>query len=340
MKKFITEKTVCKNRRPSHGQGAVLGFSLFEVIIAIALTSVILAAFTSGVATLSLMGRSSSGIQAALLIQEEIDALHSLPYTELLDRTDGNPLGIAVQRGGWSTQEDVTAPSGTHVLKLTEPAAALVGETGLVLLPGNQRDDLTVSAKIKIDAASVAGWQAGLVFRYRDAENYYRLRLTSGGLAVDEIIHGTATTVGSYSQTVLKDTWYTIQVTVVGDSIVVARNGTNVISATGNALAIGESGFFTGGSALVAIDDVTVTNAEAVSENFDAVDVGELPTTWKRFSYVDLPSGGATLTISDYLGSNLSSNTHDDTKEVLVEISWNDGRGVKTATGQTLIKKP
>jgi prepilin-type N-terminal cleavage/methylation domain-containing protein len=305
------------------------GFTLAEVLITTVVVAVLLTAYSSTLTGAFFLRRSQNNAQAANFLQEEIDTLRTLPYAELLTRTDGNLLGIALQRGDWRVLDD-----GGRRLALKTAAPAKATETGLVVIPGNYRDNFTLTAKVKIPAAAPDGGSAGLAFRYRDAENYYRFRFNYNaptGLALDKVYHGTVTTVWSLAATFSKDTWYTLQVTAARNALTVTQgSNTTTYTDTTNPLIIGNLALISLGGAIPLYDDVAVTESSTTTWNFDSDTLGRLPNPWQRLSYVDLPGGTGTLTISNYL-------SEANMKRATVTITWKDANKTRRATGTTVL---
>ncbi|MFA6603736.1 MAG: prepilin-type N-terminal cleavage/methylation domain-containing protein [Patescibacteria group bacterium] len=312
------------------GRSRLAGFTLAEVLITIMVVAVLLTVYTTMLTGSFFLRRSQYNTQAANFIQEEIDTLRVLPYAELLTRTNGNFLGVALQRGAWKVVDD-----GGRRLALTTAAPALGDETGLALVPGNYRDDFTFSAQIKVPTAAASGGSAGIAFRYRDAENHYRFRFsytTPTGLALDKVYHGVATTVWSSAKAFSKDTWYTLQVSAAGNIITVTQGATTTTyTDASNPLLTGDLALISRSGAIASYDDVSVTeNAATTVWNFNADALNLLPKAWQRLSYADLTGGTGTLTIEDYLGET-------SMKKATVTISWSDAGKTRHATGSTLI---
>ncbi|OGL74019.1 hypothetical protein A3C96_00680 [Candidatus Uhrbacteria bacterium RIFCSPHIGHO2_02_FULL_60_10] len=311
------------------------GFTLAEAVVAIGLAAILLAVYSAVLNTAFFLRRVQYSFQAMNFIQEELDKLRSLPYAELLNRTDGALLGLPFTRGTWAVKADAAASSAPNMLVLPAAKTALVGETGLVVLPGNYRDNFTANAKIRVGSASPAGWGAGFFFRYRDAENHYRFRIAQGGLALDKVSQGTITTIWSQATGLSTDTWYELEITTSFQSITVKRRigvtMTTLATVTDFTFTTGDLAIGAVGNALVAADDISVTDASGTSSwTFDTDTVDELPITWQRMSYIDLPSGSASLTIANYLGQT-------SIKQCTVKVGWTDSGGPHLVSRTILI---
>lgn len=310
------------------------GFTLLEALIAIGLTAVILAIFTAVASTSIFLRRSGYSIQASNFVREELDALRVLPFTELINRTNGNFLGLSLTRGPWQVKQVAGTPSSPNALTLsTAISPALVTETGLAVIPGNYHKDVDFTAKFLVQTASPSGWGTGIAFHYRDAENHYRFRFASGGIALDKVYHGTTTTLWSQSATYSTNTWYTLRLVTSGTSISMYKNGTLLTTTTDSTFSTGDIALQTLSNAIIYIDDVSIAeNSVTTSWSFDSDAVGSMPTIWQRFIYEDLPSGGGTLTIANYLSQTTL-------KQITATVTWSDAGFSKSMTGSTLISQ-
>lgn len=317
-----------------HGRATrTSGFTLMEALIAIGLASILLAVFTSVLSATMLLRRAQYNVLAANFIQEELDSIRALSFSDLLVRTNGNFLGLSRTRGPWKVQAVTSPPSGGNAFVMETAQSAIIEETGLAVLPGNYREDFTsFTAKVRVQAASPAGWGAGVAFRYRDAENHYRFRLTSGGAALDKVVQGVRTTIWSNTTSNSTNTWYTLEVVVAGNSITVLRNGTTLTTQTDNAFTTGDLALLSLNGARVEFDDLAVTETSTTTWNFDTEIVGTVPVDWQRMSFSDMPSGTGTLTIANYLGDT-------NIKQATVTVTWSDSGTTRTASGTTLIAK-
>lgn len=297
-----------------------------ETLATIALAAMLLAVYLTILSGMFFMRKTQYDMQAANLIQEELEVLRALPYAELLNRTDGDFLGIPIQRGDWKVETVASAKA----LDIGETQVATIEETGLAIVPGNYREDFTMSAKARVSSSSPAGWGGGIVFRYRDAENHYRFRFASGGIALDKIYQGTKTTVWSQGETYSEDVWYTLEVIASGDSFTLKRDEVTLTTQTDATFTTGDLGLIALSGGLTAFDDVSVTEGATTTWDFESDDTGNIPDEWVRRSFADFPGGTGEITIGDYLDDA-------DIKQVTVTITWKDGLFTKTRTGMTLI---
>lgn len=305
-------------------------FTLVEALVAVGITATILAVYASVLSSAFFLRRLQNDFQVSAFIQEELDSLRSLSIADLTTRTNGNLLGLSITRGPWMVATAASPPSGTKVLTMTTAQPAIVSETGLAVLPGNYRQNANFIAKVDALGASPSGWAAGIAFRYRDAENYYRFRFNAGGIALDKVQAGTASTLWSQSAAYAKDTWYTLEVDTSYENITLKKNGTTLATLTDFTFDKGDLAVMAMSNAQVSVDDVSVTeNAATTTWNFDGDAVGTMPSDWQRFSAFDLPGGGATLTVANYLGDA-------SMKQATVTVTWKDGTATRTSSGTSV----
>jgi len=315
-------------RKPDRTGTVPAGFSLLEAIIAITLSAMLLGIFTTMIVASFFLRRTEHDVQAIDFIQEELDTLRTLPFTELLNRTDGLFLGIPFTRGDWQ----VYNYSGNNALRLgTATDEEFIDESGLAVLPGNYRDNFTFTAKIRARSTSPVGWGVGLAFRYRDAENHYRYRFTANGIALDKVVQGTVTTIWSQSVTYSTGVWYELEIDADNEIIALLKNSLVLTTEVDDTFTAGDLALLALDGAIVDFDDVAVvTLAESDSWNFNSDPTGVLPAEWRRFSIFDMPDGDGTLTIEDYLGQT-------DMKKATVTVTWSDLTRTRSAMESTII---
>ncbi len=308
---------------------AGLGFTLAETLVTVGLVAVLLAIYTTLLSGTIFLRRSQYNTQAAEYIQEELDALHAIPFADLTNRSNGRFLAVPYQRGGWYVNS--VADGQGKRLQMDSTPVALVEETGLALLPGNYRQNFTFGAKIKVDAASPAGWGAGIAFRYRDAGNHYRFRFSSGGIALDKVVQGTRTTIWSQSTTFNTGSWYTLEVVAQDNVLTLKKDGATLATVNDQTFLMGDLAIISVGGAKMSADNVSVTeNAVTTSWDFESQALNSFPVDWKRLSWNDLPGGGGSLTIDSYLGEATM-------KQATVNITWQDAGRTRSASGTTVI---
>lgn len=97
---------------------------------------------------------------------------------------------------------------------------------GYAMYDAGQSDNIAVS----VDC--IYGSYSAILFRGSDSSNYYRARISSGGIGLFRFINGSYTSLGSYSFTPVAGTTYTIRVELNASNIVIKVNGTERINVT------------------------------------------------------------------------------------------------------------
>lgn len=144
------------------------------------------------------------------------------------DRVDHPPAGftLAAMRqsdaGRWLVQRDST---GHHLVHRADPAAP-----GFALAVSNRMtpDDLSVSARVRFNGTSMSG---GLVWRYRNDQNYYALLLdlNRGVLSIYRVTAGVRIQLDTRDELELDPAaWHSLKVVHVGNDIRVVLGGVRV----------------------------------------------------------------------------------------------------------------
>ncbi|RAU91457.1 family 16 glycoside hydrolase [Paenibacillus sp. YN15] len=159
---------------------------------------------------------------------------------------DGNSTGWTAASGTWSVVSDSTKA-------LTQKASAVA-----LITAGSSWTDYAYEAKVKVPIANA---NAGIVFRVKDANNYYmyRVNATAQTLELYKCVNGTLTSVSSTAFTAVPKQWYTLRAVVQGSNIKAYVDGALKIEWTNPAteLTAGKIGFRTT-SADVLYDHVVV----------------------------------------------------------------------------------
>jgi hypothetical protein len=189
------------------------------------------------------------------------------------DRTAQPPSGFTCARTGagrpgrWLVQEAKDAPSGRRVLAQTD-ADATNYRFPLCVLSGLTARDLRVSVRF-LPMAGNEDQAGGLVWRYRDPENYYVARANAlennvvaykvvGGKRSDIDLKGQRETYGAQAS-VPGGRWSTLSVTTRGPLFEVALNGTSLFEVEDTTFSGGGSvGVWTKADSVTLFDDLTV----------------------------------------------------------------------------------
>jgi chitodextrinase len=165
------------------------------------------------------------------------------------DFEDGDAAGWTAVSGTWSVATD-----GTNVYSQTSTSGEAIAYAG-----NSTWTDYTYEAKVKLNTSF---GNAGLVYRYADASNFYMFRLNNNGGKVElyKRVGGTFTLVASAAQTVSIGQFYTLKVVTTGNNMIGYVDGVEKINWTDSVaeLSSGQIGFRMSSSA-AKFDDVKVT---------------------------------------------------------------------------------
>jgi len=173
--------------------------------------------------------------------------------------------------GSWKVLADQTAPSAPNVLAQTDDDS-----TGyrfpVCVADGPSAVDVDLSVRFK--PVSGSGDQAaGLVWRYRDADNYYIVRANAlennvvlykveGGRRTDLPLKGEGRTYGKKAK-VPSGAWSTLTVNAKGSLFAVALNGTKLYEVEDSTFAgPGRIGVWTKADSVTHFDDLKLTILE------------------------------------------------------------------------------
>ncbi|KAI7254677.1 hypothetical protein KC345_g11234, partial [Hortaea werneckii] len=140
------------------------------------------------------------------------------------DFEDNNYSGWTTSGGSWSVTDD-----GTKTLSQSSASGEALAYSG----DASWRD-YTYSARLKLLNAF---GNAGLLFRYADASNYYMFRLNDSGDKAElfKKTAGTLTMVSSADAAVTPGEWANIKVTVSGSTITAFAGGIQLLQWTDTA---------------------------------------------------------------------------------------------------------
>ena len=178
----------------------------------------------------------------------------SLPSNFVSARTGGGDVGT------WAILADSTAPSKPNVLAQTSTDRTDYHFPVAVVNDGVFKD-LELSVKFKAVGGSVdeAG---GLVFRYRDENNYYVVRANAleDNCNLYHVINGRRSQLAGANITVAPKQWHELRVVCIGNQITCFFDGKQVIRATDDTFKVaGKVGMWTKADSVTYFDDFTVT---------------------------------------------------------------------------------
>jgi len=174
------------------------------------------------------------------------------------DKTGNIPTGFSNERGEWKIVTDPTAPSKPNAL------AQLAKNSGstfnLTLAKGANYKDLDVSVKMK----AIAGQEdqgGGLVWRAKDANNYYMVRHNpwEDNYRLYKVEQGKRSEIQS-ADIKSNGGWHTLRVTMKGDHIQCFYNGQKYLDLQDSTFQeTGKIGLWTKADAQSHFDDLKVS---------------------------------------------------------------------------------
>lgn len=197
-----------------------------------------------------------TGAPAATFTFED-DPAGSLPRAFVSARTGPGPDGT------WIVRADPGAPSGSQVLAQASTDATS-GRFPMAVSRQGQYGDLALSVKFKAISGRV-DQAGGLVFRYRDNNNYYLVRANAleNNVRLYHIIDGRRTQIAGSNLKVSPKVWHTLKVVARGAAIEVAFDGETVIEKRDDMLVgPGLVGVWTKADSVTFFDDLEVRPAD------------------------------------------------------------------------------
>lgn len=180
------------------------------------------------------------------------DAIGSAPAGFEFARTGGGA------EGKWVVRDDKDKP-GNHVL-VQESADKTDYRFPLAVVKDGTYKDVTLSVRAKPLSGDVdQGF--GLVWRYKDANNYYisRCNADEDNCTIYHVVKGSRRAFQNKGTKVATNTWHTLKVEAKGDHFTVWFDGTKVLDAKdGTFKDAGKVGLWTKADSVIAFDDLTI----------------------------------------------------------------------------------
>jgi hypothetical protein len=185
------------------------------------------------------------------------------------DRADAPPAGFSFDRTGsgamgrWQVRGSADAPSKPNVLAQLD-ADATDFRFPIAVIEGLSLRDLRLSARCKPVSGRV-DQACGLVFRYRDENNYYITRANplENNVRLYFVKDGKRKQLASYSGRIAAGAWHEYAVEVRGDHIQVHWDGSKVLDHRDATFSdAGKVGLWTKADSVTHFDDLTVTPLE------------------------------------------------------------------------------
>jgi len=163
-------------------------------------------------------------------------------------------------RSEWVVKADPTAPSQPNVLaQLSRDKTDY--RFPLAISDEGSFKDLELSVKFKAVSGEVDR-AAGLVFRLKDANNYYIVRANAleGNYRLYHVVTGKRQQFAGANVKVASDEWHELKVECVGNKITCYYDGEKKIDATDNTFSeAGKVGLWTKADSVTYFDDLRVT---------------------------------------------------------------------------------
>ncbi len=159
----------------------------------------------------------------------------------------------------WAVKTDATAPSQPNVLaQLSKDKTDY--RFPLAILDEGSFKDLELSVKFKAVSGEIDR-AAGLVFRLKDANNYYIVRANAleGNYRLYHVIAGKRQQFAGANLKVASDEWHELRVVCIGNKITCYYDGEKKIEATDNTFSeAGKVGLWTKADSVTYFDDLQV----------------------------------------------------------------------------------
>jgi hypothetical protein len=180
------------------------------------------------------------------------------------DAVGGPPAGFEFARTGsgaegkWVVRADKSSPNN-HVL-VQESADPTDSRFPLAAVKDSAYKDVTLSVRARPISGKVdQGF--GLVWRYRDADNYYvtRCNADENNCRIYHVVAGKRVAFQNRDVKVATNAWHTLKLEASGHHFVVWFDGTKVLDATDDTFKdAGRVGLWTKADSVIEFDDLTV----------------------------------------------------------------------------------
>jgi hypothetical protein len=199
------------------------------------------------------LAASAAVAQEKTVMDFESDGVGQQPKGFEFGRTgEGRP-------GNWTVVVQEDAPSGKKVLAQTDTDST--GNRFPVAFTGPAMKDLRLSVRCKPVSGSV-DQGCGLVFRLKDANNYYvaRANALEDNVRLYHVVNGRRRQFGGWNGKVASGVWHHLEVEAKGDHITVSFNGMKAIDEHDSTFSeAGRFGVWTKADSVIYFDDLTAT---------------------------------------------------------------------------------
>lgn len=167
------------------------------------------------------------------------------------------PSGFTQSSGAWSIVDEAAAPSGARALAQTASSASK--EFNLILGPLEESADVEVGVKLRAISGEI-DQGGGIVWRARDARNYYVARVNplESNVRVYKVVDGVRQQLES-AEVEVSEGWHELTCTMRRDAIQCALDGRVLLRARDPTFAgAGRVGLWTKADAQTRFDDLSV----------------------------------------------------------------------------------
>lgn len=211
------------------------------------------------IAAAALAGSVGIGLQA------DTTSSSSRKWNFDADSTDAPPAGFSFARTGsgaqgrWIVRPEKDAPSASNVLAQVD-ADDTDFRFPVAVADGPSLGDLRLSVKCKVVTGKV-DQACGVVFRYRNENNYYvtRANALENNVRLYYVKNGSRKQFANWSGKVTAAAWHELRAEAKGDHFQIFWDGEEIIDAHDNTFPdAGKVGVWTKADAVTLFDDLTV----------------------------------------------------------------------------------
>jgi hypothetical protein len=181
------------------------------------------------------------------------------------DQVDAPPVGFSLAQtdggrpGRWIVRVEPSARQGSQVLAQVDEDRT-DGRFPLAVAETEPLADVRVTVRCRMIEGRVDR-ACGLVFRYRDQDNYYVVRANAleGNVRLYTVRAGRRRQIASWDGAVSPDAWHELGASIRGNRIEVTWDGTRIIEQTDTTFPdAGRVGVWTKADSVTEFDDLTV----------------------------------------------------------------------------------